>query len=252
MSVQAPHFLLYAEAAQAFAGSDSAAGESLAGAGASGLCATGRWRFVIRSPGGPTALEAADEEPEASVERLELLAIVRGLEALEQPSRVTLMSGSRHLRRGLQFGLPQWRESDWQWERYGRMTPVKNGDLWRRLDRLIEIHAVECRQGALEKANDLATPPAALGSQCRPAQPKRLGRRLRIDSGHLAAGKAESGGSAVATNSTFKNRRSPGRQKAGPYAAGRSALAWIMSFALRTWRLSDPPQGKRLRLMVKS
>jgi ribonuclease HI len=75
MSVPAPHFLLYAEAAQA---ADSTVSDA------------GRWRFVLRLPGGETALEAADEEPEAGPERLELLAVVRGLEALDAPSQVTL------------------------------------------------------------------------------------------------------------------------------------------------------------------
>jgi ribonuclease HI len=251
MSVQAPHFLLYAEAAQAFAGPDSAAGESLVGD--SGLASTGRWRFVLRSPEGPTALEAADEEPEASVERLELLAIVRGLEALEQPSRVTLMSGSRHLRRGLQLGLPQWRESDWQWERYGRMTPVKNGDLWRRLDRLIEIHAVECRQGALEQANDLAPPPATLAANRGGSwRRKQSGRRLRIDTTHVAGGKPETGGREAERNGAFKSRREPGGREVPFWSARNSALVRILNFALRALRRSNPPLGTRRRQMVKN
>src|SRR5262245_65821886 len=128
MNVPAPHFHLYAEAAQAADAIDSNAS---------------RWRFVLRLPGGDTSLEAADEEPEATPQRLELLAVVRGLESLSQPSRVTLLTGSRYLRRGLDFGIPQWRENDWQWGRYGRMAPVKNSDLWQRLDRLLAIHELE-------------------------------------------------------------------------------------------------------------
>src|SRR5262245_9251760 len=158
MTVPAPHFHLYAEAAPA-ASTALAAGSS------------SRWRFVLRLPGGETSLEAADDEPEASPERLELLAIIRGLEALEQPSRVTLFTASREIRRGLDFGLSAWRENDWQWERYGRMTPVKNGDLWRRLDRLLEIHALDVRPTRLDRADDLASPRKITLN----------GRRLRID-----------------------------------------------------------------------
>jgi ribonuclease HI len=159
MSVPAPHFLLYAEAAQA---ADCAVGN-------------GRWRFVLRLPGGETSLEAADEEPAAGRERLELLAVVRGLESLAQPSRVTLLSGSRQLRRGLEFGLAQWRDNDWQWERYGRMTAIKNGDLWRRLDRLLDIHKIECGPARLDKADDLAPARISIGQ-----------RRLRLDNKHQA------------------------------------------------------------------
>jgi len=169
MSVSAPHFLLYAEAATS---ADSAA------------CDVGRWRFVLRLPSGETSLEAADEEPEATSERLELLAVVRGLEALSQPSRVTLLSGSRAIRRGLQHGLPQWRENDWQWERYGRLAPVKNSDLWKRLDRLLDYHALECRPTRLDKADDLAPPKPV---QTEVTVRKRGGRTFRIDQPHTAS-----------------------------------------------------------------
>src|SRR5437763_6505615 len=190
MSVPAPHFLLYAEAAPLPA--VSAAQGRNSSACASESCDAGRWRFVLRVPGGETSLEAADEEPEATPQRLELLAVVRGLEALSQPSRVTLLTGSRYLRRGLDSGLSQWRESDWQWERYGRMTPVKNGDLWQRLDRILDIHALECRPTRLEKTDDLAPPPVARPTESR--NRKRGGRVTRIDAGHGAA--ASKGGRA--------------------------------------------------------
>jgi ribonuclease HI len=159
MSVPAPHFLLYSQAAQP-SGNDSR---------------IGHWKFVLRQPGSEESLEAADEEPETSPERLELLAVIRGLEALGERSRVTLVAPSRYIQRGLEFGLTQWRENDWQWERYGRMTPVKNSDLWQRLARLVEIHTVQCRPGRMNQADDLAAPPVS--------QPNRTlgGKRLRFD-----------------------------------------------------------------------
>jgi ribonuclease HI len=203
MSVPAPHFLLYAEAAQA---ADRADGNA------------GRWRFVLRLPGGETSLEAADEEPTAGPERLELLAVVRGLESLAQPSRVTLLSGSRQLRRGLEFGLSQWRENDWQWERYGRMTAIKNGDLWRRLDRLLNIHTIDCRPAKLEKADDLAPPPVAIG-----------GRRLRFD--RAESPKAKHGirnpKSETNSKSQIPNVRNDER-----YSVARSARATVRFRAL--------------------
>ncbi len=207
MSVSAPHFLLYAEAslsatAQAtdFEASDA-----------------GRWRFVLRRPCGETALEAADDEPEAGTERLELLAVVRGLEALESPSRVTLLSGSRHIRRGLESGLAQWRENGWQWERYGRMTPVKNGDLWRRLDRLLQIHAIDCRPTRLNQADDLAAPPPPSVRQRAPASG---GRTVRIDEAH--GKKSEIQSTKNEASSRFKKR---------DVSDGRGASHWELLMA---------------------
>jgi ribonuclease HI len=192
MKVPAPHFLLYSQARH-----DSPQGNG------------GRWRFVLESADGTARLEAADEEP-ASGQRLELLAIVRGLEALDQPSRVTLVTGSRYVSRGIRFGLTQWREDGWQWERYGEMIPIKDGDLWQRVDQALQFHVVECRIPGLDDSDDLrppglrlAPPPAA--DELAEAQddipvvrPRRQrGKLLRFDRGELPrptrrAGKATS------------------------------------------------------------
>ncbi|MEX0677216.1 MAG: RNase H family protein [Pirellulales bacterium] len=105
----------------------------------------GQWRFVLQSVDGSQQFEAADDEPDVAGERLELLAVVRGLEALEQPSRVTLVTPSKYVNRGLTYGLDEWRANDWQWEHYGEMVPVKNRDLWQRVDRALLYHQLDCR-----------------------------------------------------------------------------------------------------------
>lgn len=105
----------------------------------------GHWRFVLESLDGASVMDVADDEDTDEEDRLELLAVVRGLEALEQPSRVTLVTASQYVSRGLRFGLGEWRESGWQWERFGRLAPIKNGDLWKRVDRALQFHQVECR-----------------------------------------------------------------------------------------------------------
>ena len=118
--------------------------------------ATGRWHFHLESFDGDTVLEASDEEPGVQGERLELLALIRGLEALDQPSRVTLVTSSRGVSRGLRFGLAEWRTNNWQWERFGRRVPVKNHDLWQRVDRALKFHHVECRTWRIDQAHTSA------------------------------------------------------------------------------------------------
>ncbi len=105
-----------------------------------------RWHFLLESLDGRSVIEASDMEPGVQGERLELLALVRGLEALDQPSRVTLITASRDVSRGIRYGLEAWRLNDWCWERDGRWVPVKNRDLWQRVDRAMRFHRVECRR----------------------------------------------------------------------------------------------------------
>jgi len=135
MSVPAPHFLLFSES------------RIHRGSAASSLApgAPGSWRFKLEAVDGSDRIDISDEEQEHDGERLELLAIVRGLEALDQPSRVTLITRRPSISRGLRFGLDQWRENNWQWECFGQMAPVKDADLWQRVDRALGFHDVRCR-----------------------------------------------------------------------------------------------------------
>jgi ribonuclease HI len=131
---------------------------------ASGTANPARWQFNLEVAG-QTYLEVDDFEPFTQGQRLELLAVVRGLEALEQPSRVTLLTPSNYVKRGITYGLDDWRSSGWCWESHGKMVPVKNSDLWRRLDRALEYHHVECRLQP-DRADGI---PAATGKPKREA-----------------------------------------------------------------------------------
>jgi ribonuclease HI len=102
------------------------------------------WRFVLQPIGSESTLAVDDIEEFARPSRMELLAVVRGLEALEQPSRVTLLSDSRYVVRGIRRGVNQWRERRWRWERFGRLVPIRDADLWRRIDRAMQFHEVDC------------------------------------------------------------------------------------------------------------
>lgn len=125
MSAAKPHYLLFSQAVGQETG-------------------CGQWRFLLQSASGSKSLDVADSEPDLPRSRLELLAVVRGLEALEQPSQVTLLTRSGYVRRGIRHGLGQWRDRNWQWEHFGRLVPIRDHDLWRRVDRALAIHEVEC------------------------------------------------------------------------------------------------------------
>ena len=127
MSSAAPHYLLLSETHEET------------------ISQPGGWSFLLERIDGSDRVEAADVEPGVRGERLQLLAVVRGLEALEQPSRVTLITPSRYIGRGIRKGVVAWKENDWQWERFGQMADVNHADLWKKIDRAMMFHTVDCR-----------------------------------------------------------------------------------------------------------
>lgn len=71
--------------------------------------------------------------------RMELMAAIRGLEALTRPSRVNVTTDSRYLKQGICEWLPRWKARGW---RTTERTAVKNADLWRRLEAAAARHDV--------------------------------------------------------------------------------------------------------------
>jgi hypothetical protein len=59
---------------------------------------------------------------------------------------VTLITDQRYVIRGMRYGLEEWREQDWKWQRFGDLVEINHADLWRRLDRALSFHQVQCRQ----------------------------------------------------------------------------------------------------------
>lgn len=112
------------------------------------------WRFALQSADAAVTVAASDAEPGADADRLTLLAVVRGLEALDQPAEVTIVTRCASVLRGMTRGLPQWRNNHWRWERFGRLTPIRDADLWRRVDQALQFHSVQCRSWRTGRAHD--------------------------------------------------------------------------------------------------
>ena len=137
------------------------------------------WGFVLRDAAGSTRLNVADEEPWTWGERLELLAAVRGLEAIDEPAEVSLVTDSRYVIRGIRFGIPAWRRDAWCWELHGEMVPVKNADLWKRLDHALQIHHVRSRWFRWDQVEAVAAGPDVGGPRSSVPRPHWLRRRDR-------------------------------------------------------------------------
>ena len=109
----------------------------------SGNPGPGGWAFILRHPASGKELQRAGAERETTNNRMELLAVIRGLEALKRPTRVELISDSVYVGKGLSEWMPKWKANGWRRREGKRFKELKNEDLWRRLDQLLSRHRVQ-------------------------------------------------------------------------------------------------------------
>ncbi len=97
----------------------------------------GGWGAVIRS--GSHEKELSGGEPLTTNNRMELMAAIRALETLTRPSVVDLHTDSSYVRNGIMTWVAKWKSNGWL---TSAKAPVKNEDLWRRLDAAALEHTV--------------------------------------------------------------------------------------------------------------
>lgn len=107
-------------------------GACLGNPGPGGWAALLRWKDHER--------ELAGGEPDTTNNRMELLAAIHALEALQRPASVRLCTDSRYVEQGIRDWLPRWEANGW---RTADRKPVKNQDLWQRLHAAAAPHRVE-------------------------------------------------------------------------------------------------------------
>lgn len=215
-----PHYLLFSEASH-----DDQHGRS--------------WRFVLQNVDTQRRFTAADAEPSDCGERLELLAVVRGLEALDRPARVTLVTKSRYVSRGLRCSLSEWRYNDWHWERFGRLVEVKDHDLWQRLDRAVRIHQVDCQAWQFD---DPTGPISSIPTEqtTQRATAKRHTRPL-LQPSEIAPANRRSAQPARATEQSVRRIKRPRPSRDGRNVLGTGPGRWsqlraIVGAALGSFR----------------
>ena len=79
-------------------------------------------------------------EPDTTNNRMEMTAVIRALELLKRPSSVAVHTDSQYVQKGISEWLPGWKRRNW---RTAEGKPVKNQDLWQRLDQLAQLHRIE-------------------------------------------------------------------------------------------------------------
>ena len=98
----------------------------------------GGWAALLLS--GEHEREISGAEEHTTNNRMELTAVIRALEALKRPVQARVYTDSEYVRRGVTEWLAAWKARGW---RTADRKPVKNQDLWQRLDELRAGHRIE-------------------------------------------------------------------------------------------------------------
>jgi ribonuclease HI len=105
----------------------------------SGNPGPGGWGAVLRY-GHHEKEMCGGEATTTTNNRMELTAPIRALESLKRPCAVRLYTDSTYVRDGVTKWMPRWKRNGWQTQ---SREPVKNADLWRRLDTAVGSHDVQ-------------------------------------------------------------------------------------------------------------
>lgn len=104
----------------------------------SGNPGPGGWGAILRY--GKVEKEIKGGEPATTNNKMEMMAAIMALESLKRPCSVNLYTDSRYLSDGVTAWLPNWKRRNW---RTASKSPVKNKELWQRLDIQLERHDIQ-------------------------------------------------------------------------------------------------------------
>jgi len=98
----------------------------------------GGWGVVMRWRDHEKELKGG--EPDTTNNRMEMMAAIKGLESLKRPSRIRVYTDSTYVRDGITKWIHGWKKRGWK---TADKKPVKNVDLWQRLEAALEPHQVD-------------------------------------------------------------------------------------------------------------
>lgn len=98
----------------------------------------GGWGALLRYGDNERSLWGG--ELETTNNRMELMAVIQGLSALQRSCDVKLTSDSTYVLKGIQEWMPNWKKKGWK---TAAKKPVKNADLWMQLDELVVLHTID-------------------------------------------------------------------------------------------------------------
>ena len=98
----------------------------------------GGWGALLRFGTEEKKIKGSDQN--TTNNRIEMQAAIAALESLSRPCNIKLVTDSKYLLNGINSWLPNWKKKGWK---TANKKPVKNEDLWRRLDDLVQPHTID-------------------------------------------------------------------------------------------------------------
>lgn len=205
----------------------------------SGNPGPGGWGALLRIDGAET--ELCGGEPATTNNRMELLAVIEALQSLTAPTTARVYTDSQYVQKGISEWIHSWKQRGWKTT---DKEPVKNEDLWRRLDSLASGHTLEWHwvrghnghpenervdalaRAGLDQARRAKRPVA--GPSDPPAQdPNRSADSpLILDMQHATVYRGET---CVFSDFSFKLREGEHVAILGPNGSGKSTLLRLLS-----------------------
>lgn len=99
----------------------------------------GGWAYILRHPETGKERERSGGDDQTTNNRMELMAVIQGLEALSEPTNVELVGDSQYVLKGISEWMPGWKKKGWK----KKGGPIMNLELWQRLDKLAMKHNVK-------------------------------------------------------------------------------------------------------------
>lgn len=109
----------------------------------SGNPGPGGWAFILRHPSTGKEMEKSGGERETTNNRMELMAVIQGLQTLSRACNIELFTDSVYVGKGMTEWMPKWKKNNWRRKEGSQWKSVKNDDLWKQLDEQLQKHRVK-------------------------------------------------------------------------------------------------------------
>lgn len=108
----------------------------------SGNPGPGGWAYILHHVATGTRAEKNGGSSRTTNNRMELRAVLHGLQRLKRPCLVRLVSDSKYVLQGMQEWMPGWKRRGWKRQEGRKLKPVKNADLWKQIDEEMSRHTI--------------------------------------------------------------------------------------------------------------